>query len=408
MSKTLSRRTLLKRATKVGIPGLILLLLGGIACRLNIIQVVIFLAAAALSRWFSSSSNTSPATAAKEWYELQPPSTPFSQTISRAVVTYHPWYQNFHADPANKCLSEITALGATYVRSDVRWSDVIPDGITPDESAFAWYRAYFQAARDWYGLRPLIVLSSPPAIVKDRYGNNPQMLLKSWNYYIEQVVMHLGDLCEYYQVLNEPNNPVYSIFSQQQNGAAISSAATIIRKQVPQAQIIVNFLMELWGWKEFIEDVLHAAGNSIDIIGLDHYPDTWAFSWQSNWDAVTDLLTEIKSGGHQSIWHNRTLAILETGYATNVAWLRDDSEQVQYFQHFSQALRTFDPSDSPSLALVGFYELCDADSSAFLDPEAHFGLLRSGSLERKPAFSEVSQLCRFLQNSGGNPSFITS
>ena len=392
----------MRRVTKVGIPGLILLLLGGTACRLNIPQVIIFLIAAGVSRLFSSSKNASPAAAAREWSQLQPLQAPISLTTSRAVVTYHPWYQNFHAGSANRCLSEIASLGATYVRSDVRWSDVIPDGITPDKSAFAWYQAYFQAARKWYGLRPLIVLSQPPAIVKNRYGNDPQMLLKSWNYYIEQVVIYLGDLCEHYQVLNEPNNPVYSIFSQQQNGAAISSAATIIRKQVPQAQIIVNFLMELWDWKSFIEDLLRTAGDSIDIIGLDHYPDTWTFSWQSNWDAVTDLLTEIKSSGPQSIWHDRTLAILETGYATNVAWLRDDKEQVKYFQRFGQALRTFDASPSPSLTLVGFYELCDADSSAFLDPEAHFGLLRSDSLERKPAFGEVRQLCRFLQTPGEN------
>src|SRR6266571_249769 len=88
MSKILSRRALLRLATKVGITRLTLLLFGGIAWWLNILQVIIFLVAAVLRMRLSSSSKASPAAAASEWSKLQPPQAPLSQTTSHAVMTY--------------------------------------------------------------------------------------------------------------------------------------------------------------------------------------------------------------------------------------------------------------------------------------------------------------------------------
>jgi hypothetical protein len=46
--------------------------------------------------------------------------------------------------------------------------------------------------------------------------------------------------------------------------------------------------------------------------------------------------------------------------------------------------------------LVGIHELTDSDTHAFLDPEAHFGLLTSETLNRKLGFEIVQQIFRGL------------
>ncbi len=386
-----SRREAFARVLKIGLP---VLFASGISVYFRITQLAVFLAASAIRSSITRPSKLVPGAKTEVWAQLTPPNNSRVSVASRAVITYHPWYQNFHTSQVSQCLSEISALGVTYVRSDVRWSDVIPDGQQPDEMAFRWYREYFEVAYNQYGLEPFVVLSNPPASVKEL---RPEPLLAAWNHYVEQVVLHLGDICSIYQVLNEPNNPVYSIFGGDRVADAINSASLLIRSMVSHPQIVINVIVDLWNWQETIDNLLKCAGHSIDVIGLDHYPGTWTTTSESDWAGIEEIAAQAQQGVPGSIWKGKTLAILETGYSTNVRWFRNYQRQSDFFQHFQAFLRDIEIRyQKPVFAFVGFYELTDAATDAPLDPEAHFGLLTS-ELERKPAFGVVQAICATLK-----------
>jgi hypothetical protein len=79
---------------------------------------------------------------------------------------------------------------------------------------------------------------------------------------------------------------------------------------------------------------------------------------------------------------------METGFSTN-APMRDQEHQTEYFEIAMKVAAILKRLSSKTDPLFGIYELCDGDSSAWLDPEAHFGLLTS-DLRPKRAFETVA------------------
>jgi hypothetical protein len=275
----------------------------------------------------------------------------------------------------------------------VRWKDVIPDGKSPDEDAFRWYRSYFTAARDWYGLQPLFVLSEAPKAI-DRLTCGTR--IEAWKFYLEQVVTRLGDLCRIYQVLNEPNNPVFRSFPKSQQSEAVNVTSEVIKGRFPDSKIVVNFLLDLPNWKRMLTQMLTDCGSAVDIIAVDHYPGTWSLSSRGDWSNTIEIASSIRNAPRGSLWQGRRLAIIETGYATNLGGFRTERRQSDYFASLQEVTRAVDSTiGSPGLDFLGLYEICDDDSAVFLDPEAHFGLLTS-TFKRKAAFRTVQRLCSSL------------
>jgi hypothetical protein len=92
------------------------------------------------------------------------------------------------------------------------------------------------------------------------------------------------------------------------------------------------------------------------------------------------------------------MAIIETGYATNLQPWRSEQQQANYFRTLENAIIRLDARiGRDGLALVGIHELSDGDIHAFLDPEAHFGLLTSDTLRRKAAFDVVGRIFRAIR-----------
>lgn len=349
-------------------------------------QVAIFTVAAALhSTWQNDFSI--PREAANSWASVTPHTVMRTTHLSGTAVTYHPEYHDFQAYQASRGLKEAEALGVEFVRTDVRWSAVLPDGVTPDKKAFAWYRSFFKTARA-YGLNPLIVLSSPPESVRHLPKRE---LLNRWLLFVEQVVYNLGDLCVTFQVLNEPNNPVYSIFDSVTLPEAVTSASQLIKSRVPGAKVLVNFLIDIPHWRRDAERLLSQTGTSIDVVGIDHYPGTWALGPNKGWSSCMRTLAGIDTTIPGTLWYGRDLAIVETGFSTNLPGLRAPDQQKDFFLDLDQSLRNLGPLRNRIL-FVGFYELCDSDSHAFLNPEAHFGLLKDDCATRKPAFAIAQQI----------------
>jgi hypothetical protein len=237
----------------------------------------------------------------------------------------------------------------------------------------------------------MVVLSSPP---KAALSQSSSGRLKAWNRFVEVVVTELGSSCNGYQLMNEPNNPVYSFFSLQEAAAAIVGGAAIIRASAPAAKIAINIAMEIWGWQEYLRDLLQLSGPAINILGLDHYPGTWTVGSQERWSEVVELADVIASAPPGSLWSSRHLMIMETGFATNGPF-RDQRHQSDYFEHVMRVAAQLKRRSSKDAPLLGIYELCDWDSSAWLDPEAHFGLL-NGDLKPKCAFERVARMIASL------------
>jgi beta-glucosidase/6-phospho-beta-glucosidase/beta-galactosidase len=333
---------------------------------------------------------------APQWPKLAPAHR-YPPSQSRGMITYHPWYHQFRPSIANQCLAEAAELRAGYIRIDIRWKDLIPDGRKVDEAAWDWYQSYLQVAHDWYGLEPVIVLSNPPAAV---FQYSLDMRLALWTRYVDEVAHRAGDLCKVYQVLNEPNNPVFRIFPTRNTATAIVSAATAIRRRNPAAKITINILVDLWGWESALTKILQESGSAIDIIGFDYYPGTWTVSTRSdssNWNRFVDLLVRSRKSSSSSL-HRRPVAIMETGYATNLQAFRNENQQVRYLRTLEMAMTRLDAQvGHEGLILMGIHELSDSDTSAFFDPEAHFGLLTSDTLRRKTGFEVARRIFSSLQ-----------
>jgi hypothetical protein len=306
------------------------------------------------------------------------------------MITYHPEYHHFDPDLAISSLSACGELRIGWLRTDVRWNELIPDGIHPDPQALAWYKSFLQTVES-YGLQNMVVLSSPPrpVLAQDSSGK-----LEAWGRFVRVVVSELGEFCSAYQLMNEPNGPIYGFLPQRDCVTAIVEGAAIVHGANPAATVAINISMEVWGWRQFLSDVLYESGSAIDLIGLDHYPGTWTVGRSDRWSEVAELVDLIASSTNESPWFDRRLAIMETGYCTN-SFLRDELEQSRYFKMLQEIIAKLNSRQTRMRPLCGIYELCDGDSGAWLDPEAHFGIMTT-NLKPKAAFATVAQLIEGL------------
>src|SRR5258708_13679300 len=111
------------------------------AWRYRVLQVGSFMAAAGLHRLLVPDEVPDFSSLASRWRPLRPTRS-YSPSQSRGMVTYHPWNHNFRPEFANNCLAEAAELGAGYIRIDIRWKDLIPNGRHSHEVAWPWYHSY--------------------------------------------------------------------------------------------------------------------------------------------------------------------------------------------------------------------------------------------------------------------------
>jgi hypothetical protein len=227
--------------------------------RSRLIQVAAFAAAAGLRGQYRAQKPGRAASRSSEWLTVPHPATARAPMSPHVLVTYHPEYHAFDPGRAIASLLAATQLGVGWIRTDIRWREILPDGVARDLSALAWYRDFLTAVCAC-GLKPLLVLSTPPEAVLRRKGSER---LESWSRFVEVVATDLGSLCGVYQLMNEPNNPVYSFFPLAEAAGALTRGASIIRSLRPEAKLAINVSMEFWGWRAFLTDILRLSGLSV-------------------------------------------------------------------------------------------------------------------------------------------------
>jgi hypothetical protein len=330
------------------------------------------------------------------WEASSPSATPFSLEPGRCAtaITYHPWYDDFEPQRVVRRLEAAAALDARMLRADVRWSDVVPDGTGVSVAALEWHRRFFETALDRFGLTPLVVLSNPAAPILE-LADGPR--LHAWERYVSAVAESLSRVGRHYQVFNEPNNPVYRFFDPGSQARALTAAVRQLRRVEPDASVAVNFLVGLPRWRRQLEDLLAGTGEQINVVGLDAYPGTWDLSWGFDWRQVVRFVDDVAEA-RTGPWRGRRLAVMETGYSTNLPLARDEGQQVAFLDSLASWL---EPRAS-HFAVVSLYELNDAGTSVWFDPEAHFGLLTSEA-RPKAGFERARALFSRLNATGTTP-----
>lgn len=207
-------------------------------------QVATFLVAGGVRRLRLRKSLDGPALKSGEWESAPlPKAVPIRDPRKSALVSYHPEYQAFDPMAVDPLLAKAAELSVGWLRTDIRWKELIPDGLILDMRAVAWYRGFLKRTRE-FGFQNMVVLSSPPDSVMSKRSDER---LQDWRRFVEGVVNELGTYCDAYQLMNEPNNPVYSFFAADDAISAIKAGSHIIKAAPTQGLVAVNILMENMG-----------------------------------------------------------------------------------------------------------------------------------------------------------------
>lgn len=237
-----------------------------------------------------------------------------------------------------RLVDEAIAVNAKLIRFDILWRD-----IEPVEGAIDYVNLYRYREIVEYivrrGLKPIAVIGTGYPrwfleIAKLRKGSGERIIDKVYEYSYT-VAKFLKPYVEIYQLGNELNHPLnplprsLRIEFLEALGIGVSSA-------VSNCLRIVNIIVDIVEWKNYLRRVLNTVGSIIDIVGVDRYPRTWSFIDYSNWDILRHVYKEVKRSG-------KTLAITEVGFATKLkflgkAILRREVEQVKFINSVFRAL----------------------------------------------------------------------
>lgn len=141
----------------------------------------------------------------------------------------------FDGATRNRELDSVAAMGAKWVRIDVKWSDVQWDG----QAVFNWskYDPLVDAARS-RGLRVLAnVAYSPswarPAGTSDKFGPDTDARRRAFATFAERAVRHFAGRVSTWELWNEPNVPMFWLPKPN-----ASHYAALIRETYPRMKAV--------------------------------------------------------------------------------------------------------------------------------------------------------------------------
>jgi len=327
-----------------------------------------------------------------------------------------PWYVTIHAGEVKYDLARTDSvfqkakdLGAKGVRTDIFWFDIEPTRDVWNTPRLQFYTSYVSKALAW-GLDPLMILSGAPQWAKDLYSSDKPAFWAEYEEYVEQVVLWMGDRIQNYQMWNEANHSA-DFVAAGDDWQLFSRAGAKIDALDPTATTYVNVMADLLGWESAVTGWMQSAAKPyIDVIGIDHYPGTWACCSYTDWSPLDTLTRRINTAG--DAWYGKKGAILETGYSSWAWLIADEYDQRDWINQSLPVVRTkinTNNSTKPyKIVLAGFYQHIDtctdinnSNNCLTSDPiygqgiEAHFGILHS-DLTKKVGWSALkSQIALF-------------
>jgi hypothetical protein len=311
------------------------------------------------------------------------------------------WYFSLHVgeveydlELAVQAFDEIKALGGMGVRTDVYWYDVEPAQGEWDEDMLAFYDAFVSLALE-HEVEPMIIVSNAPDWAKDLYGSDEDAFWERYELYVDKVGSLVADRATHYQVWNEPNH-IIDPFDGDDDWQLYARGGQVLRDLDPDAVLYCNVMANLTGWEEAVTDWVEGAGEYIDVIGVDHYPGTWAVSAYSAWEPLETLIERINDP--DDAWYGKAGAVMETGYSSWAALVADEEDQQEWINESLPAMlelvREANATQEHGVWLGNYYQLIDVDTDG-IGQEAHFGILHS-DFEHKTGYPDLqTQIATF-------------
>lgn len=340
----------------------------------------------------------------------------------------------------DRLLPRLTELGIGMVRTDLLWHFLVPEAGKPDAAGIEWMRQFLDRLKKG-GMGTYAILYNPPAWAIDLAQRDEKAFAKAWSLFVMMCAEAFGSYVQLWQVWNEPNNYFshvkddFNLFWHRRiripyweitlpvsvRWEVLSRIYNAARNELGKSsRIATNFLSNMGNmapisfpdwieWDVFLERMMERLHGEIDVLALDHYPDTWVPGiGPLDWEPLTVLLKKIQDP--RSACYGKAAIISELGYSSctnaklplGLKFFPEDHSEArmsEWYAHVLPHLAFRMGSDSlprQDLHIVNIYELVDAAPASIngqmdlVDIEYHFGLLR-WDLTPKPAFDVVRQ-----------------
>ena len=302
-------------------------------------------------------------------------------------IGFAEWFRPGEYERVETVLGDLQTLGVQDLRTQICWADWYT---SEGDGWYAWLLP--RLARD-VNILPCF-LYTPPCLGVVPKSSSPPQNAKSYADFIDVMITRFGDLFDWVEFWNEPNNPSewdtridpnWEIFSEMIGGAAYWARSRGKQTVLPG----------LWPANLEWLDRMDQRGvlKYIDAVGVHGFPGTSEFAWEG-WEreigAVRGSLAEL--GSTAQIW------ITQAGFST---WRGDERAQVRAFVEALDApverlYWTAAQDRNPDNAFAGshhsderdyHYGLKQADGS----PKRLFRLWAEGGLDavRESAAAEV-------------------
>jgi hypothetical protein len=217
---------------------------------------------------------------------------------------------------------------------------------------------------------------------------------RKWKSHIEKAVRALHPYVKIWQIDNELNHPLHNsvpFFNVQLAQDIIKVGIDAVKYIDSVARIAVNLFHELRGPLGFpyirdealIRKFRREMGNSIDILGIDIYRDSWHLGTPAQYPHDLERI--------HSLWPGDVM-IMETGSCTGL-FGGSESDQAHYVRHLFQNLDKY-IKDVPWFSGIMWYEY--ASRHAKIPCENYFGLHKFDGFDAKPAWTAfVDEVNRF-------------
>ncbi|MBU6428393.1 MAG: family 1 glycosylhydrolase [Cyanobacteria bacterium REEB65] len=339
-----------------------------------------------------------------------------------------------------RLLDLLADLGVTMVRTDLLWDFLFPEPGPPDPRASDWTADFLDrlAAR---GIAVYAVLYNPPRWARSLAKRDEKQFLDAWRHYIATCAERFGDRIALWQIWNEPNNYFshikddFNLFTHRTlhfagwqadlpvavRWEALAALFSGARAELgPKARLATNMLANMGNlvpvsfpdwieWDVFLERLLQRLHGLVDVIALDHYPDTWTpGTGPVDWEPLEVLLR--KRRDPRSACYGKAVIVGEMGYSScSNAKLplglrlfpenHDEDRMADWYSHaLGRVAELVGPENLPDqdLHVINLYELLDAapqsvnGTADLVEIEYHFGLART-DFSSKPAFAVVKR-----------------
>lgn len=331
--------------------------------------------------------------------------------------------------------AQLEALGVSGVRVDISWQALEPEPGRVDLPLLRWYRDFFVECNR-RGIAIYALLYHPPGWAMDFLPGAPEAFLEAWRSFCRLVAEEYGAMLALVQPWNEPNNFLAAL----KDDPVLFHTRRVLGRNIPvgvpwellaglfrvarecfgpEKPLVLNVLANLcpflpasagWlDWERFTDEFLAQAGAWVDVVALDHYPDTWApGTGPHEWDCLE--VAARKAHDPTSPWYRKSVILGEIGYssAPNFHVIdgpvklgkvfpgeRDAGTMAAWYARaLLEVTARLSPERFPHnrVSWINLYELFDPlrplGGHPVMQIEDHFGLVTC-TYERKPAFEVV-------------------